>query len=349
MGSTRSPNRENGLAKPPALSVVMPVHNAAAYLDAAIESIVGQTYPDFEFVIVDDGSTDGSTDRLRHWAERDSRIRLLEERTNLGPVASSEKAARAARGPIVARMDADDISLPTRLEEQLRLFDDPEVGLSGTLAEIVDCEGSLVRGADLWRLTRKSWMAPFAHGSIMYRKTLFDRLGGYRRECEYWEDQDLIARFAAISRIVVIPRALYKVRQTDSSVRAVTGQDKIERAMDLAYRSADELAERGTYGDVLHPADVKLDPRVFIALGSVSLWAGGKPRLFRRLLKRARLGFNRRTLGALAWTAWASLDPRSLRAFMGFILEARNRASGLQNRRQPVEWRPGATFAVRER
>src|SRR3954471_2803022 len=103
----------------PRVSVVMPVHNAMPFLDVAVESILGQTFRDFEFVILDDASTDGSTQRLREWAARDGRIRLLEEKHNLGPALSSERVARAARAPIVARMDADDVSHPKRLEEQL--------------------------------------------------------------------------------------------------------------------------------------------------------------------------------------------------------------------------------------
>ena len=79
-------------AATPPLSVVMPVHNALPHLDEAIESIVGQTYKDFEFVILDDASTDGSTERLREWAKRDPRIRLIEVKINLGPALSSQCA-----------------------------------------------------------------------------------------------------------------------------------------------------------------------------------------------------------------------------------------------------------------
>jgi glycosyltransferase involved in cell wall biosynthesis len=90
----------------------MPVYNALPHLDQAIESILKQTLSEFEFVILDDASTDGSRERLEHWAELDSRIRLLEGDENLGPVGSSNFVARAARAPFVARMDADDISYP---------------------------------------------------------------------------------------------------------------------------------------------------------------------------------------------------------------------------------------------
>src|SRR5215212_10172661 len=106
------------VAGTPKVSVVMPVHNAMPYLDAAVESILGQTLQNFEFVIVDDASTDGSTERLREWTSTDPRIRLIEEKANLGPALSSERVARAARAPFVARMDADDVSDPDRLAEQ---------------------------------------------------------------------------------------------------------------------------------------------------------------------------------------------------------------------------------------
>src|SRR4051794_17741690 len=125
--------RRHGVGTPP-LSVVMPVHNALPHLDEAIESILRQTVTDFEFVILDDASTDGSTDRLREWALRDSRIRLIEVEKNLGPAMSSERVAREARASIVARMDADDISCPTRLEEQLKALETyPDAGVVGGL------------------------------------------------------------------------------------------------------------------------------------------------------------------------------------------------------------------------
>src|SRR3954464_774388 len=114
----------------PRVSVVMPVHNALPYLDAAVASILDQSFDDFEFVILDDASTDGSTERLREWAARDPRIRLIEEKRNLGPALSSERVAREAKAPVVARMDADDVSYSTRLEEQLEVLDNfPDAGV----------------------------------------------------------------------------------------------------------------------------------------------------------------------------------------------------------------------------
>src|SRR5204863_1400712 len=137
----------------PQVSVVMPVHNALPYLDAAVESILGQSFEDFEFVILDDASTDGSTEQLREWASKDSRIRLIEVSSNLGPAASSDRVARAARASIVARMDADDISYPERLADQLAVLQrHPDVGVVGGLYDIIDAAGRIIRGPELSRL-----------------------------------------------------------------------------------------------------------------------------------------------------------------------------------------------------
>jgi len=294
------------------LSVVMPVHNALPHLDKAIESILSQTFRDFEFLILDDASTDGSSDRLRHWAALDPRIRLISADHNLGPVGSSNMVASTARGPFVARMDADDISYPDRLSKQLRLLhEQPDIGVVASLCDIIDVSGRKVRDPEIWRLARRSVFVPFAHGAMMYRRDVFERVGGYRKECEYWEDQDLVLRMAAETNVAVIPEALYCVRQSTTSTRVASEQERLERAVDLMYRSMTRTAEGGSYDDLLaQPVPEKLDPRVFVAVGSVHLWSSGRPRLFRRFLRRARLSFDSMTLAAALWTLWASISPQ---------------------------------------
>src|SRR4051812_38525105 len=124
------------------ISVVMPVYNALPHLDAAVRSILDQTFTDFEFVIYDDASTDGSAERLRDWAARDRRIRLIEGKHNLGPAGSSALVVEHAAAPLVARMDADDLCSPDRLARQLDLIRDrPEVGVVGSLFEVIDDGG----------------------------------------------------------------------------------------------------------------------------------------------------------------------------------------------------------------
>lgn len=330
------------------VSVVMPVHNALPFLDEAVESILGQGYADFDFVIFDDGSTDGSTERLHEWAKRDARIRLHESRENLGPTQSSNAVVAKAQTPLIARMDADDVSLPDRLERQVALLDrHPNVGLVASLCEMIDGESRVLRGPDWWRLHRKSWMVPFPHSSIMFRRELFDAVGGYRRQCEFWEDQDLVVRMAARTRIMTIPAALCRVRYSPVSTRIISNRERVEQSVDLMYRATARLGQGEGYDalldDASRPADGRIDPRVFVSLGSLVLWRGGRPRLFRRLLKRARLGPDFTSLTSLVWTAWASLSPGTLRAFLALLTRARNGlAGGPHSSMSAVEWHPPA-------
>ena len=333
------------IARTPRVSVVMPVHNALPYLDAAVESILRQSFGDFEFVILDDASTDGSTERLRHWATRDARIRLLEEKRNLGPARSSERVARAASAAIVARMDADDISYPDRLADQLEVLDrHPGVGVVGGLYDIIDPGGRIVRGPELWRVRQPASVPPFGNGPLTYRREVFDQAGGYREECEFWEDNDLIIRMAAVTNVMIVPHSVYQVRQARVSNRLSSEQERVERAVDLMYRARGRLEQGLSYDDLLSsdlPDARKVVPQVFVSLGSITLWAGGRPRLFKRLLHRGALGFNRRSLAALVWTAWASVEPHSLRAFIRLLLFGRKLRSGLTRQSQgPILWPP---------
>jgi glycosyltransferase involved in cell wall biosynthesis len=118
----------------PPLSVVMPVHNALPFLDASISSILNQTFPDFDFVILNDASTDGSDRVLREWEKRDRRIRVIESDRKLGLAGSSNLVVSTSVAKIVARMDADDISHPDRLKRQLEIMTShPDVVVVGTL------------------------------------------------------------------------------------------------------------------------------------------------------------------------------------------------------------------------
>lgn len=338
------------------VSVVMPVFNALPHLDGGVRSVLDQTHRDIEFIIYDDASTDGSTERLREWAAKDQRIRLFEGKHNRGPVGSSAFVVEHSTAPLVARMDADDLCSPDRLARQLQVLrENPDAGVVGTLFDIIDGHGRRIRGPDLWRLTHKSPLVPFAaHGSIMFRRSVFEQAGGYRKECEFWEDQDLVLRLAKVADVLVIPLPLYQVRQWTRNGRAHSGGEQFEAAVDLMYRSVARLEQGRSYDDLLRqplPRDRRVDPRVFRSVGSRVLWAGGRPRLLRRLLRRGELRLNMRTLTTLVWTAWASVSPSSLRAFLRLWLKAKNaRASGVARSGDLLRWSPGspATNAHRQ-
>jgi hypothetical protein len=215
----------------------------------------------------------------------------------------------------------------------------------GGLSDIIDAAGRKIRRPEPWRLIRRSVFPPFGNGPMTYRQEVFDLIGGYRRECEFWEDHDLVIRMAAVAKVMVIPHAIYQVRQSTTSTRIVSEQERLERGVDLMYRSSDRLLRHESYDELIksgRPAGSKLDPRVFISLGSVVLWAGGHPRLFRRLLRRGELSFDFRTLSSLVWTAWASLSPSTLRVFLRQLLVARNVfAERKISPSEPVVWIPG--------
>src|SRR5688572_27475822 len=135
----------------------MPVHNAAPYLDEAVRSIIGQSFHNFEFVIRNDGSSDGSRDILRGWADRDRRIRLFDG-ARLGPAESSNWIVNAVNAPLIARMDADDVAYPDRLRRQVDVLDSsPDVILLGTMIDMIDRRGKIVRPYDFSRLARQGY------------------------------------------------------------------------------------------------------------------------------------------------------------------------------------------------
>ncbi|QAY75126.1 glycosyltransferase family 2 protein [Sphingosinicella sp. BN140058] len=330
----------NGGGRPRALSVVMPVRNAGPFLDASIRSILDQTLSDFEFVIRDDGSTDGSTERLRNWAARDPRIRLFIGEHSLGPAASSNWVVSKSSGRLVARMDADDIAHPDRLMRQAEALEAaPSACLVGSLWEGIDEKGRHLRPRDRWRLSRSSPFSPFPHGSIMFRRDAFERAGGYRCEADFWEDADLYFRMAEIGRLLVLPDALYFHRSSALSTRLTSEQEKVETSVDRMYRRVG--------GITADPGDGKVLPRVFVSLGSTRLWSGRSPAVLGRLLRRGRLGWNAETAAVLFWAAWGAVSPSTLRACLRTVVRLRDRAVRARYADGcPCEWRIGACSAL---
>jgi glycosyltransferase involved in cell wall biosynthesis len=319
----------------PQLSVVMPVHNALPFLDEAVASILGQSFKDFEFVILDDGSTDGSAEALARWAAKDARIRLVSSPANLGPVASSNRVAAEARAPLVARMDADDVADPDRLALQMALIrDDPGVVMVGSIYETIDGSGRRVRPADYARLSRESAFAPFAHCTILYRRDAFERAGGYREPAARWEDVDLYLRMAKEGRILVVAKPLVGVRVSGANSRLGAADGELEEAMDRMYRTVGaSRPNKGGRG--------KLLPRSFLPGGSIRLWSGERPRMLGPLWRRGALRPDVATARMLVWAAWADLSPRSLRLFLKALVTVRNQSARRRIGGAPyVEWRP---------
>ncbi|HEY1357624.1 MAG TPA: glycosyltransferase family A protein [Thermoleophilaceae bacterium] len=322
------------------LSVVMPVHNAMPYLRESVASIRRQTFADFEFAVLDDASTDGSSDFLLEQAERDTRIRVARVDRSLTAVGAANRAVALSSGSLVARMDADDVCAPERLERQLTVFaEDPDVVLVGTLADGMDPAGRRVRGRDRWRLLRRSMFPPFPHGSIMIRRDAFDAVGGYREQCRIWHDVDMPLRLSEIGRIVVLPEPLYRYRYHSDSVTHTRFRERLGPETDVMWRCLRARREGRSYEDVLRTGGLgepppPVDPAAWAEryTNALRLWSGEAPLdgpPSRRLDDRIR-------------TAWQRRHPSSLRALLRLLVAARDRASGLAIRDGRVhEWRYG--------
>src|SRR5437762_6391708 len=207
----------------PRISVVMPVYYAAAVVGEAIESILNQTFTDFEFIIVDDGSTDNTGEILREYASRDDRIKLYVQE-NCGLIASLNRYCRLATGRYLARMDADDISLPTRLEKQFRFLENhPAIGVLGTWIQDIDERGMPITA---WPVPADpaviQWFLMFgncvAHASVMMRREVLERAGYYRPDALHVEDYDLWIRVSEFTSVAIFPEVLLYYRLSGESV-----------------------------------------------------------------------------------------------------------------------------------
>jgi glycosyltransferase involved in cell wall biosynthesis len=208
----------------PQVSVLMAVHNGLPHLHEAIRSILAQTFGDFEFVIVDDGSTDGTSALLAEYAASDDRIRLLTNERNLGLTPSLNVGLRASRAPLVARQDADDVSLPGRLAAQTAFMDaHPEVALLGTVAMLIDDAGRCMREPALplsdaairWQLLFGN---PFCHSSAMFRRDCGDVPVCYDESFRCSQDYELWSRLQDCGRMRNLPEPLVKMRRHAASV-----------------------------------------------------------------------------------------------------------------------------------
>jgi hypothetical protein len=216
----------------PEVSVLLPVYNGRAHLREAVDSVLAQTFRDFELVIVDDGSTDASREVVESYA--DARIRLLAHDRNRGLPAALNTGLAAARGALVARQDQDDWSDPRRLERQVAwMRAHPDVALLGTRAHAIDGAGRATGAVNrpLSALAIR-WYAlldnPFIHTSVMFRRAVvWEELGGYDTSLGHCEDYELWTRVLARHQAGNLPDRLvaYRVRP-DSMMASVEGADE---------------------------------------------------------------------------------------------------------------------------
>lgn len=227
------------------VTVLMAVRNEEHFVAAAVESILGQTFRDFEFVIVDDASTDGTPAYLA--ALRDPRVRVLRLAAGGGQTRALVHGMSAAHGALVARMDADDMAHPDRLARQVFCFArDPALGILGSNARVIDEQGrrhGCCRrpGSDLAIRWRSLLDNPFLHPSVMFRRAAYDQAGGYDPDWTVGQDYDLWTRMLrhANGRNLAAPLLWY--RQRAGAVTSTRRSEQLANHDRVAWRTLTEV------------------------------------------------------------------------------------------------------------
>lgn len=231
----------------PAASVLLPVYNAGNYLGKAIESVLTQSFTDFELLLLNDGSSDGSLEILERYSAKDTRCRV-HSWPNRGLIATLNEGIRLAKAEIIFRMDADDICHPARFEKQMAYLDQhPECVALGSRVMLIDPDGQPIMTfvdatthdtIDQAHFTGRGGAIP--HPSAAMRKSVLTKLGGYREAFPHAEDIDLFLRLAEVGQLANLPEVLLDYRQHLSSI----GYKHRDVQMTSTRRAVAEAARR---------------------------------------------------------------------------------------------------------
>jgi glycosyltransferase involved in cell wall biosynthesis len=233
----------------PKISVIMPAYNAEKYIKDAIDSILSQTFQDFELIVLNDCSKDSTEQIILSYT--DDRVVYLKNEVNMGVAATLNRGLAAAKGEYIARMDADDISLPERFAHQVAFLDaNPKVAVLGTNVETFNENGPLYTG---WSATDPAQMkvdllfsCGLAHPSVMMRREAVQTLGGYDLAYEGMEDYDLWCRVAENYDVTTLEQVLFRYRVHGAQVTKNPSPKYMQRLRSLKTR---QLAQLGLSPD----------------------------------------------------------------------------------------------------
>lgn len=211
--------------KTPRVSILMGVHNGEKYLPYAIESIINQTFKDFELIIIDDASTDKTAEKIEYYKNKDGRLIVIKNRINLGLTKSLNIGLNVCRGEYVARHDDDDVSIESRLQEQVNFLDEnPKIVIAGSYFQCIDGDGRFISKLEKKPLKMEAirlFLAidnPFVHGSVIFRRNVILSLGGYNEEYRTNQDIELWSRLLESHEGANIDKCLMYLRIHRGSV-----------------------------------------------------------------------------------------------------------------------------------
>jgi len=229
----------------PILSVLMPVFNSELFVAEAIESILNQTFKDFEFLILDDASTDKSLEIVKDFEKKDSRIKVYQNEKNLGVVTSRNKLIELSKGKYIAWLDSDDIAIENRLEKEIKFLEEhTEIGMVGAYPIIIDEFGNKIREwlfeTDPQKLKIELFFhSPFLSSSVMIKKSYLPQ-NFYESRFSVAEDFDLYSKISENSYAANIPGTLVKYRINSKGL----SKSNIEKMEKLSVQVIKEHAER---------------------------------------------------------------------------------------------------------
>jgi glycosyltransferase involved in cell wall biosynthesis len=292
----------------PSLTVLMPVHDADTFIGASLESVLTQTYADIEVVVVDDASADSTPEILA--GVSDPRLRILRLERSAGIAAALNAALDEARGRYVARMDADDVALPDRLERQVAALErDPSIGIVGGNLQPIDVNGHPLGpptsvptspGHVRWMLHVHNSVN---HPTVVARRSVLVGLGGYRSDAEPAEDYDLWVRALEVTRIANVPEVVVRYRVHGASTSARSPGDADRAANAVAAEALTRLLGRAPDPDALRvlrdAARSEGSPTEHLRAASSLLWRFTRAVLSDRTLPREDRTWIRRD--AIIW------------------------------------------------
>ena len=292
----------------PQISVIMSVYNGSRYLNESIASILSQTFTDWEFIIINDGSTDNSESIVQGWQNRDERIKLI-SREHKGLTISLNEGLRYAQGEYIARMDADDIALPDRFAKQVAFLDEnPNHVAVGCRMLVIDPEGMPIFTCS--RLTTHeeidaAYMAGQAgiigHPAVMIRRRVLQRIGGYREQFTYAQDRDLFLRLAEVGKLANLPDTLIKFRLNAKSM-GHTQRSEQKRYANLATIEAHQ--RRGLEPPILSDSSSEPPKSISDLHRQWTWWALGSGNVA-TARKHALLALTRQPLAVESWKVFA--------------------------------------------
>lgn len=232
----------------PKVSVIMSIYNGEKYIDESVQSILDQTFSDFEFIIVDDGSSDGSNRIIESYAAVDKRIVVLKNEANIGLTKSLNRCLEAAKGEYIARQDADDVSLPERLELQIDYLENHrDVGVLGTAVSIINARGEeterrippLTDTEIRWKLLFHN---SFYHSSVVFRRELLEKENKrFDESLVFSQDYELWVRLLSDAKGANLEELLVRYRLHDDCISMDLAEEQKEFAVSISLREIKKI------------------------------------------------------------------------------------------------------------